>query len=245
MIPKIIHYCWFGNNPLPQLALKCIESWKLYLPDYEIKEWNEENFDVRMIPYTAEAYKLKKYAFVSDFARFWILYNFGGIYFDTDVEVIKPLEDIINRGPFMGFEQQEGVSTDNPNGNVAAGLGIGVNKRNPFYKQIIEYYTNDHFVLWNGQTSGNIVLKMTQHLDFVNKKEIGNNIVKVNDIYIYPTDYFCPMNYYTGELKITQNTRSIHHYMASWTNSNKSLYTRVKIRLSNIYVRILSTLKVI
>ena len=104
MIPKIIHYCWFGRNPLPELAQKCIASWKKYLPDYEIKEWNEDNFDVNIIPYTAEAYAAKKYAFVSDYARFWILYKYGGIYFDTDVEVIRPIDDIIAKGNFMGCE---------------------------------------------------------------------------------------------------------------------------------------------
>ena len=106
MIPKIIHYCWFGGNPLPELAMKCIESWRTYFPDYEIKEWNEDNFDVNIIPYTKEAYENKKYAFVSDYARFWILYNHGGIYFDTDVEVIKKMDDIIEKGSFMGCEKK-------------------------------------------------------------------------------------------------------------------------------------------
>lgn len=103
MIPKVIHYCWFGGNPLPKSAQKCIALWRKYLPDYEIKEWNENNFDVNIIPYTAEAYKAKKYAFVSDYARFWILYKYGGLYFDTDVEVIKNMDDIISKGPFMGL----------------------------------------------------------------------------------------------------------------------------------------------
>lgn len=107
MIPKIIHYCWFGRNPLPLLAVKCIESWKRYFPDYEIREWNEDNFNVNMIPYTREAYEAKKYAFVSDYARFYILYYYGGLYFDTDVEVIKPMNDIIERGAFMGCERAE------------------------------------------------------------------------------------------------------------------------------------------
>lgn len=106
MIPKVIHYCWFGGNPLPDSAKKCISSWRKYLPDFEIKVWNERNFDVKSIPYTREAYRLKKFAFVSDYARMWILYNYGGIYFDTDVEVIKPFNDIILRGNFMGFEAQ-------------------------------------------------------------------------------------------------------------------------------------------
>lgn len=97
MIPKIIHYCWFGGNPLPELAQKCIASWKKFLPDYEIKEWNESNYDVRKIPYIEQAYNAKKYAFVSDYARFDILYQYGGIYFDTDVEVIKPFDEILKR----------------------------------------------------------------------------------------------------------------------------------------------------
>ena len=105
MIPKVIHYCWFGRNSLPPLAVKCLESWKRFFPDYEIKEWNEDNFDVNIISYTAEAYRVKKYAFVSDYARFWILYHYGGLYFDTDVEVIKSMDDIIAKGSFMGCEK--------------------------------------------------------------------------------------------------------------------------------------------
>ena len=104
MIPKIIHYCWFGHNPLPESAIKCIESWKKFFPDYEIREWNEDNFNVDIIPYTKDAYEAKKYAFVSDYARFWILEKFGGLYFDTDVEVIKSMEDIIAEGAFLGAE---------------------------------------------------------------------------------------------------------------------------------------------
>lgn len=105
MIPKIIHYCWFGGNPLPEDAKKCIASWKKYLPDYEIKEWNESNFDVNCCPYVKEAYEAKKYAFVSDYARFHVLYREGGLYFDTDVEVIKNMDYIIAAGNFMGFEK--------------------------------------------------------------------------------------------------------------------------------------------
>ena len=125
MIPKIIHYCWFGRNPLPESAQKCIASWRKFFPDYEIVEWNEDNFDVRSIPYTAQAYDAKKYAFVSDYARFKILYEHGGIYFDTDVEVIRPFDDILARGAFMGYEidPKEGDIT----GYVAPGLGLGVN----------------------------------------------------------------------------------------------------------------------
>ena len=101
-IPNTIHYCWFGGNPLPPLAEKCIASWKKYLPNYDIKRWDESNFDVNSIPYTKQAFAAGKYAFVSDYARFWILYNYGGIYFDTDVELINNMDGIIASGPFMG-----------------------------------------------------------------------------------------------------------------------------------------------
>lgn len=136
MIPKIIHYCWFGRGPLPELAQKCIASWKKYLPDYEIKEWNEDNFDVNIIPYTAEAYKAKKYAFVSDYARFWILYQYGGIYFDTDVEVIRPMDDIIERGNFMGFETdpKPQLKADASEASVAPARPGGEPRPRPYQK---------------------------------------------------------------------------------------------------------------
>ena len=138
MIPKIIHYCWFGRKPLPELAIKCIASWKKFFPDYEIKEWNEDNFDVNQIPYTMQAYKSKKYAFVSDFARFWILYNYGGIYFDTDVEVIKPMDHIIDQAPYMGVEIDLNLSDEQSISNsVNPGLGIAAPKGHYFYKKIL------------------------------------------------------------------------------------------------------------
>ena len=110
MIPKIIHYCWFGRKPLPPLAVKCIESWKKYLPDYTIKEWNEDNFDINIVPYTREAYEVGKYAFVSDYARFYILYHHGGLYFDTDVEVIRPMDDLVGRGAFLAWDVIRGLA---------------------------------------------------------------------------------------------------------------------------------------
>ena len=133
MIPKVIHYCWFGRNPLPESAVKCIDSWRKFMPDYEIKEWNEDNFDVNAIPYTAEAYQMKKYAFVSDYARFWILYQYGGLYFDTDVELIKPIDDIVEKGPFMGIEETCKIIPVNLVGYplVNPGLGISVEQGYP------------------------------------------------------------------------------------------------------------------
>ena len=120
MIPKTIHYCWFGRGELTQLAKKCIASWRQFFPDYEIKEWNEDNFDVNCIPYTADAYMAGKYAFVSDYARFWVLYHLGGVYFDTDVEVIKSMDDVLEKGPFMGFEMLRVRPAVNPGLGLAA-----------------------------------------------------------------------------------------------------------------------------
>ena len=227
---------------MPDLAIKCIASWKKYLPDYEIKEWNESNFDVYQSAYVAEAYKLKKYAHVSDYARFWILYNYGGIYFDTDVEVIRPIDDILEKGSFMGFECQQGTPFDNPKGNLAAGLGLGVAKGHPFFEKMVNYYNHHHYIRWNGKNTGNVTLKVTNELDFDHKKILDGGIVYVDDLFVYPEEYFCPINYYTKETKITSNTRTIHHYMESWvkrTNRWQNLCQRVHF----IYIRLLCTLK--
>lgn len=241
-IPKVIHYCWFGGNSLPELAKKCIASWRKYLPDYEIKEWNESNFDVYQAPYIAEAYKLKKYAHVSDYARFWILYNYGGIYFDTDVEVIRPIDDILERGSYVGLECQEGTVYDNPNGNVNPGLGVAVCKEHPYFRRMLDYYNNHHFVRWNGKNTGNVTLQFTQFLDFNHQKQLEGGIVLVNSLFIYPIEYFCPLNYYTGEISITENTRTIHHYMASWVKK-QNYFQGILQRIKFVYVRILCSLK--
>ena len=242
-ITKVIHYCWFGGNPLPEMARKCIASWRKFFPNYEIKEWNEQNFDVYRVPYVAEAYCLKQYANVSDYARFWILYHYGGIYFDTDVEVIRPMDDILARGSFFGFECQEGTPLDNPHGNMAAGLGMGVGKGHPFFAKMVDYYDHHHYVGWNGKSTGNVTLQATQFLDYDQKEVLEGGIVSVSGLLIYPIDYFCPYNYYTHELHITENTRSIHHYMASWVPRHNNRLLSLWQRIRYIYVRILCQLK--
>ena len=225
MIPKIIHYCWFGRNPLPPLAVKCIASWKKYLPDYEIKEWNEDNFDVNIIPYTQEAYAVKKYAFVSDYARFWILYRYGGLYFDTDVEVIKPLDDIIERGAFMGLERDYKAGAT-VRSSVAPGLGLGCNPGLGQYKRILDAYANLHFLKEDGTLNLKTVVAYITEILMQDGLENRLGIQKVGDIYIYPSEYFCPINITTKRLHITPNTRTIHHYAASWTE--KGLKKKIK-----------------
>lgn len=236
MIPKIIHYCWFGRNPLPPLAQECIASWKKYLPDYEIKEWNEDNFDVNIIPYTAEAYKQKKYAFVSDYARFWVMYKYGGIYFDTDVEVIKPMDDIIAKGNFMGFEvDPDGENTPGKYAprycfDVALGLGFGISKGHPFIKKMLDYYQNLKFVMPPVDISWykTIVAYTTEQLCMMGLKNVSG-IQTVQDILIYPREFFAPINVISGRLNITENTYTIHRYMGSWdVNQDKSLKEKIK-----------------
>ncbi|WP_418210488.1 glycosyltransferase family 32 protein [Bacteroides zhangwenhongii] len=214
MIPKVIHFCWFGHNPLPASAQKCIASWRKYFPDYEIKEWNEDNFDVNIIPYTSEAYSVKKYAFVSDYVRFWVLYHYGGLYFDTDVEVIRPMDDIIERGAFMGIEvpAQFGVTTL----AVAPGLGIGCNSGLKLYQSVLERYENLHFLLKDGNFNSFAVVRITTEALLNEGLKYTNEIQKVADIWIYPVDYFNPLDDATGRLNITSNTRSIHWYSKTW-----------------------------
>lgn len=235
MIPKIIHYCWFGGNPLPELAKKCIASWHKYLPDYEIKEWNENNFDIHLMPYVEEAYRLKKFAFVSDVARFWILYHYGGIYFDTDVEVIKPFDDIIERGAFMGCEGNDPLKQ---NIEINPGLGMGVEKNNKFYQEMLEFYSNQILECDSHcDPLLTIVPLTTKKLETHGYKSLlAEKIQNIEGINIYPIEYFCPINYYTGKIEITENTHSIHHYSASWmTNQLKfKIWLKQKIGYKNV-----------
>lgn len=231
MIPKIIHYCWFGRNPLPQSALKCIASWKEFFPDYEIKEWNEDNFDVNSNAYTRQAYERKKYAFVSDYARFYILYKYGGLYFDTDVEVIKTLDDIIARGPFMGIEVPCKVGETVPAGldlGVNPGLGLGVNPGLGLYKAILDHYDGLYFVDTDGIQIPGTVVKHATNLLLAHGLKRTNDIQEVAGVWIYPQDYFNPLDDATGQLNITENTRSIHWYSKTWVDN----YGPVRIKVT-------------
>ena len=215
MIPKVIHYCWFGGNMLPPLAVKCISSWKKYFPDYEIKEWNESNFDVNIIPYTQEAYQAKKYAFVSDYARFWILYKFGGLYFDTDVEVIKSMDDMIARGPLMGCEHE---ASDMSVASVAPGLGLGVNPGLGLYEEILKKYSTLHFMRKDRSFNLKTVVQYTTEL-LCEHGLIGTKEIQFcAGVWVYPKDYLCPKDFKTGVMEITENTLAIHHYDGSWVS---------------------------
>ncbi|MEE1206908.1 MAG: glycosyltransferase [Muribaculaceae bacterium] len=217
MIPKKIHYCWFGGNPLPEDARRCIDSWRRYMPDYEIVEWNESNFDVNSIPYTAQAYAAGKYAFVSDYARFVVLYEHGGVYFDTDVEVIQPMDDIIASGPFMGYEADP---HDGEFGTVAPGLGLAAEKSMPIYGDIIEYYKTIDYCDAEGKPyPGTVVYHNTEVLKRNGLKPVPG-IQRVAGITIYPQEFFCPLDDATGKLNKTRNTRTIHWYSKTWVGQS-------------------------
>lgn len=230
MIPKIIHYCWFGRGPLPELAQKCIASWKKYLPDYEIKEWNEDNFDVNIIPYTAEAYKAKKYAFVSDYARFWILYKYGGIYFDTDVEVIRPIDDIVERGNFMGFETDPKlqVKADASEASINPGLGMGVAPGLGIIKKMLDFYEGRHFEFIPGGIGQLTIVHITTEVLLKAGLKLQQGIQQVDDMWIYPAEYFCPINLKTGRIHVKPNTRTIHHYAGTWQDKHFSFKEWIK-----------------
>lgn len=223
-IPRTIHYCWFGGNPLGEKETACIDSWKKFFPDYDIVRWDESNFDVRCCDYVSEAYDAKKWAFVSDYARFKILYDNGGLYFDTDVEVIKDFGEILEQGPFMGFEIDFGA--DQGSGMIAAGLGLSANpglglSANPglgLYKAILDSFEGDHFLSPDGsydQTT--IVTRVTELLCGLGLQE-KPGIQKVAGVTIYPSEYFNPKDFTTGRIVVTENTYSIHHFSMSWYN---------------------------
>ncbi len=226
-IPSIIHYCWFGKKPLPKLAQKCLCSWEKFFPDYEIKEWNESNFDVHICPYVEEAFEMKKWAFVSDYARFWILYHYGGIYFDVDVEVIKNMDDLLYSGAFMACEPGHKFF-NNLGLGVAPGLGMGANSGLDLYREILNTYEQIHFCDANGIINEQTVVDYTTIIMQKHGFQGNGEIEKIDDVIVYQPEYFCPMNYLTGKVKKTENTISIHYYSASWTSPYKRIKTFIR-----------------
>ena len=208
MIPRVIHYCWFGRGQMPELALKCIESWKKYLPDYELKLWNEDSFDLNINRYAKEAYEARKFAFVTDFVRLYALYHEGGIYMDTDVEVLKPLDDLLSLPAFSGYESNKLSSF--PTGIMASQRG-GI-----WVKEQLEYYDNVGFInpdgTYNMTTNTHTISNIMKQNGFVLN---GEYQVYKGDMHAFPKDYFCPKTS-TGVLKITENTYCIHHFAGSW-----------------------------
>ena len=236
MIPKVIHYCWFGGKPLPKLAKKCIASWKKYCPGYEIKEWNESNYNFNSCEYANEAYKAKKYAFVSDFARFDILYRYGGIYFDVDVELIKPIDSIVENGAFMAVEDFSADQKDEKI-TIAPGLGIAAEPGMNIYKELLDFYNTIRFVNHDGSLNLETVVAYTTRIFFNHGLKNISETQKIEGITIYPKEFFNPCDMWTKKIIITEKTVSIHHYAGSWL-SKKEKFKRIvrKIVGNKIYL---------
>lgn len=219
-INKIIHYCWFGKNEKPEIVKKCIKSWKKNLSGYEIIEWNEDNFDININKFVRQAYNARKFAFVSDYVRVYALYNYGGIYLDTDVEVYKKFTaDILNNSSFWGFEEKNFIATST----------IGASKGNKLVKQILDSYNNKDFFKEDGTmdtlTNVAIVSEMVQKLGI---KLDGRYQEVVGLATIYPQEYFSPYDYINCYSKETENTYTIHHYYKSWLPMSARFKTSIK-----------------
>lgn len=222
MIPKIIHYCWFGGKPKPKLVEKCIASWKAFCPDWEINEWNESNFDVNQCEYTKYCYENKRYAYLSDYVRLWAVAQKGGIYFDTDVELIKSPEHLLAYSAFFGFEGIEFVNT---------GIGFGASANHWTVQTMLRAYQNktkkelEQSVLEYKCLTGSPKMN-TYALAPKGLKQNGEMQI-LQDAVILPKDYLCPFDDQTGELNITDNTVSIHWY-------GKSANSRVAVIRSRL-----------
>lgn len=218
MIPKVIHYCWFGRGELPPLAKKCLDSWKKYCPDYEIKEWNEDNFDLDSYPYVREAYDKRKFAFVTDVVRLYALYHEGGIYMDTDVEVLKPLDRFLSHHAFSGFENDQFV----PTGIMASEKG------GKWARDNLAYYEGRHFLKEDGSMDLTTnVVTITNYMLPLGLKQNNTFQDFPGLITFYPKDYFCPKSYADGKIYLTDNTYTIHHFSSSWVSQKE----RIKIKV--------------
>lgn len=221
MIPKVIHYCWFGGNPLPELAIKCIESWKKYCPDYEIIEWNEQNFDITCCDYVKEAYEAKKWAFVSDVARLFALVNYGGIYMDTDVEVLKSLDDILAYKAVSGFEAIDRIPT---------GL-MACEKGHILFTEFLNEYNDIHFFQDNGKPDTTTNVTRITNICLNYGLVLNNQLQTINGFTLFPADYFCPKDAVTKKLNITKNTYTIHHFDGSWLTEEERIFNELRSRL--------------
>ena len=224
-IPKKIHYCWFGKNPMPKMVLKCIESWKKYCPDYEIIKWSEDNYDIESsCEFVREAYRQRKWAFVSDYARLDIIWQYGGICLDTDVELIKSLDVLIDSGNgFFGCEQI---------GSIATGLGFACKKGEPILKEMMDCYQGISFSIKCMEEFA--CPKINTYVFEKHGFEKQDIVQDIAGIHILPTEYLCPENMWTGEKKYTDNTISIHHYNASWQPADSRFRMKVIISAKKI-----------
>lgn len=222
MIPKIIHCCWFGGNPMNDTVKGFIEGWKKFNPQYEVKIWTEDNFDYKQNQYMKEAYESKKWAFVTDYVRLKVLYDFGGIYMDTDVEVRKSLDSLLENKAFSGFEGPDRIPT---------GI-MGAEKHNRWIKLLLQDYENRHFILPDGSFDLTTNVKTITDTTVENYPIVLNNTYQnLGDVTFYPFDVLCAKDLVDGKVKATENTITVHHFNGSWTSPKKKL-----IKFLNEYI---------
>lgn len=218
MIPKIIHYCWLSGDPIPADLQHCIDSWKKYLPDYRFVLWDLNRFDINQSLWVKQAFEAKKYAFAADYIRLYAIYNYGGIYMDMDVEVVKPFGKLLESGYFFGFETKKGIE---------AGI-FGAEAFNPYIKQCLDYYKDRTFSLKKGKYDMRplpLIMydTLTKNYDVKNRTEISISFEN-NEIFVFPPDYLTAKSYDTGVVTITTNTYTIHHFAGSWVSWSDKLY---------------------
>lgn len=230
-IPKVIHYCWFGKSEMPDEFKGYIETWKKFCPDYEIKLWDESNYDIGKDSYMQEAYEHKKWGFVSDYARLDIIYNEGGIYLDTDVEIVRSLDELLENEAFCGIE------TGSP--NVASGLGFGAEKGHPIIKRMLDEYKGLSIV----DEEGNLNLILCPELNtrpllemgYAPSEEIQTLYYEGSSITVYPGVYFCPKDFATRNLALDKRSFSIHHYAATWFSKQEKDYYEKRVEMVSRY----------
>lgn len=222
MIPKTIHYCWFGKTQKPDKFYEYLASWRKYCPNYEIQEWNETNFDILENQYCREAYQAKKWAFVSDYARLKIIYQHGGIYLDTDVELLRPLTLLVDQyGGFVGWQNAAQINT---------GLGFAAAEKSPCVKAMLALYEDRAFLREDGtmdMTPCPVVNTVAMKTYGMSAKDNGR-IQQVMDLAVLPVDYLNPLDIDTGKLHITDHTFSIHHYSATWLSEKTKNRQKLK-----------------
>lgn len=219
-IPKKIHYCWFGNGEKSELVKKCIASWEKFCPDCEIIEWNESNYDVTKNEYMYQAYQAKRWGFVSDYARLDIVYTHGGIYLDTDVELVRNIDILFEENGFIGFESK--MKSDQTAYTVNTGQGFGAPAEHGIIKKMRDVYDTLSFVLADGTQN-------LQPCPFYNTAVLvesgglipDNTLQVIDGITVYPAEYFCPVNWVNKKCVITDHTYSIHHFNASWLSAEE------------------------
>ncbi len=224
MIPKIIHYCWFGKHKKPKSVKRKIESWKRYCPGYKIIEWNEENFDINYCDYVKEAYHAGKWAFVTDVVRLYVLVHYGGIYMDADVEVIKPLDKFLIYSAFSGFQSVDSIPT---------GL-IACEKNHEFFWELLHDYDKKHFIKKDGSYDITTNCEQITQICLKYGLRLDNTKQTIRGITLFPMDYFCAKDAVTGIIWKTENTYTIHHFAGSWTSRKNKLATwlhRLLIRM--------------